>query len=132
MSDTSSNDLSSTRVIKVLALRGPNLWSRATALECWVEFPPVHSALPNWCDWLKSWLPALEPMLHEITGTDAASLAKLLKQITLHLQSRSDLALGFYKIVPTSKPDVLRIITQYDEEEIARATFLFGLWTVEA
>ncbi len=132
LSDITSSDICSTRAEKVLALRGPNLWSRATALECWVQFFPVEAAVSNWRGWLLSWVPALDPQLREITTPDAPSLARLLTHITLHLQSRSDLSLGFFKIVPTSKPDVLRIVVQYDEEEIARAAFEIARRMVDA
>lgn len=119
-------------MIRVLALRGPNLWSRATALECWVEFPPLQSVISNWRDCLLAWVPAIEPMLRLIEKPDAESLAKILTQITLHLQSRSDLMLGFSKLVPTSKPGVLRIVVQYDEEEIARGAFEIARRVVDA
>jgi cyanophycin synthetase len=132
LSALSTTDIRSTRVNKVLALRGPNIWSRATALECWVEFPAIEPPVSNWRDWLKSWLPGLAPVLLEVTATDAAALAHLLTQITSQLQSRSDLLLGFSKIVPTSQPNVLRIIVQYDEEEVARRAFQLARRMVDA
>src|SRR6478752_6088981 len=89
-----------TRVRKILALRGPNVWARDTVLECWVEFPPVTELVPNWRGWLLSWMPTMEPLLREeVLEPDALTLAKVLKHITLRLQSRSDLQLTFYKIV---------------------------------
>jgi len=132
LSDTSHTELQSTSEIRVLALRGPNIWSRATALECWVEFHPVANPAPGWRDWLLSWVPAIEPVLREITAADPHSLARLLNHVTLHLQSRTDLLLGFHKIVETSQPNVLRIITQYDEESVARRAFQLARQMIDA
>ncbi len=85
-----------------------------------MEFRPVHEFVPNWKDWLHSWVPGLEPTLKQVTTPDEETLALLIEQITLELQSRSDLKLSFCKTMPTSEPHVLRLIIQYDEEEVAR------------
>ena len=102
-----------TRVQRILALRGPNLWSRHSALECWVEFLPISNPLANWIDWLRSWLPGLESALEGVAKPDPSTLANLLKDITLHLQARPDSDLSFFQISPTSKPDLLRIVVQF-------------------
>ena len=121
--NTLSTEARFTRVQRTLALRGPNIWSHHTALECWVEFFPVGNPLPNWIDWLRSWLPGLESALGGITKPDPPTLASLLKDITLHLQTRSDSELTFFQISPTSNSDLLRIVIQFEEEEIARTAF---------
>ena len=117
---------------KILALRGPNLWARATVLECWVEFAPVDHFMPNWNEWLVSWLPGLESILREVTHPDRFTLAGLLQQITLHLASRSDLQLGFCKTVPTSESNVLRVIVQFDEEKVSREAFELARRMIDA
>jgi len=132
LSTTTSNDLQSTRVRKILALRGPNVWARATVLECWVEFPTLDKTVPNWKEWLLCWLPALEPHFSAAGPPDKETLAALLQQITLHLQSRADLQLSFSRVVPTSEAGMLRIIVQYDEEHVARAAFEFSRRMLDA
>lgn len=128
-----SSELRSTIVRKILALRGPNLWARETVLECKVEFPELTDHVANWRSWLLSWLPTLEPQLSEISVTpQAESLAALLQSITLHLQSRSDLQVSFGKVMPTSQPLTLRIITQFDEESVARAAFELARRLIDA
>lgn len=118
---------------RILALRGPNLWARDTVLECWVEFPEVETYANKWRSKLSEWLPALDVL---INGTPPApecdSLANLLQHITLHLQSRTDLQVSFGRVVPTSQPRVLRIITQYDEESVARVAFDLACRLVDA
>lgn len=117
---------------KINALRGPNIWARDTVLECRVEFPEITTSVPNWTDWLVSWLPALEPVFKEVTQPDADTLARLLQHITLHLQSRTDLQVSFGRVVPSSEAGVLRIITQFDEEAVARAAFELARRLIDA
>ncbi len=88
--------------------------------------------MPNWKDWLVSWLPALEVPVRELHEPDTQTLASLLQLITLHLQSRTDLQVTFGKVVPTSEPHVLRIITQFDEEAVARAAFQLARLIIDA
>lgn len=116
----------------MLALRGPNIWSRDTALECWVEFPPIDPPVPNWRDWLKSWLPGIAELLPGVPATDPGALAQLLILITQRLQSRPDLPPGFSRIAPTSTPNILRLIVQFDEEETARRSFVLAQRMVDA
>lgn len=123
MAPDPTSDLRTTRVVKLLALRGPNIWSRETALEGWVEFPPAAPPPPNWRDWLRSWMPGLASDLSEIVALDGSSLARLLTRITLHLQNRAGLQFTFSRTVPTSRPDLLRLVIQYEEEEVGRRAF---------
>lgn len=86
----------------------------------------------NWKDWLVSWLPTLEVPVRELHEPDAQTLASLLQLITLHLQSRTDLQVTFGRVMPTSEPRVLRIITQFDEEAVARAAFQLARRIIDA
>lgn len=88
-----------------------------------MEFPTLDGYLANWNEWLLSWLPSIAPSLKNADAPEPHTLATLLPQITLHLQSRADLQLSFLKVIPTSQPNVLRVIIQYDEEHVARAAF---------
>lgn len=105
-------------------MRGPNIWTRETALECWVEFPPVTGHVAVWRSWLLSWLPGLEVQLAAADVTpNAPALAVLLQHITLELQTRNDPGTSFGKVAPISQPGVFRILTQYEDETVARAAF---------
>ena len=131
-SSATSCEIRSTLVHKIHALRGPNLWARDTVLECRVEFPELNGVVPNWKDWLVSWLPALESSVREAGEPDTRTLANLLQIFTLYLQSRTDLQVSFGKVMPTAEPGVLRIITQYDEEAVARAAFQLARQLIDA
>jgi len=122
-----------TSIQKIRALRGPNRWTRLTALECWLRFLPLENLAPDWQMRLVAWLPALEPQVQAISRQpDAPALAALLHNLTLLLQTRPDLNLSFVKVMPTSQPALLRIIVQYDEETVARAAFDLAHRMVEA
>ncbi len=88
-----------------------------------MHFLPLDEPLPDWQDRLLTWLPALHQRMPAMRQPDAPVLAMLLHDITLQLQTRADLQLSFAKVVPTSQPDLLRIIIQYDEETVGRAAF---------
>jgi len=132
LSSSSTTEIRSTSVRKILGLRGPNLWARATVLECWVEFSPVENPVANWKEWLVSWMPTLSSVLQETGEPDRDTIATLLQHITLQLQSRSDLQVTFSKVVPTSEPNLLRIIVQFEEEEVARDAFEIARRMVDA
>ncbi|KAB2638464.1 MAG: cyanophycin synthetase, partial [Verrucomicrobia bacterium] len=117
---------------KVLALRGPNRWTRVTALECWARFLEVDSPAPDWQRRLLQWLPPLQSHLSGLLQPQAGALAGVLHDLTLHLQARPDLQLSFVKVMPTSQSDLLRIIVQYDEETVGRAAFDLALRMVDA
>ena len=117
---------------KVLALRGPNRWTRVTALECWVRFLPVAAPAVDWQQRLLEWLPPLQSHLAAAAQPESAVLAAVLHDLTLHLQARPDLQMCFVKVMPTSQPDLLRIIVQYDEETVGRAAFDLALRMVDA
>lgn len=132
MSTNTTSEIRSTSVRKILGLRGPNIWARATVLECWVEFHPIENPTANWKEYLLSWLPTLGPVLQDAGPPTQDTLALLLSQIALQLQSRSDLTVSFSKVVPTSEPRLLRVIVQFEEEEIARDAFEIARAMVEA
>ena len=49
------------QIRKVLALRGPNIWTRHTVIEAWVDLGPLKDTsseqLPGFNDRLMGWLP---------------------------------------------------------------------------
>jgi cyanophycin synthetase len=88
-----------------------------------VRFKPVENPAPDWRDRLCNWLPALAECVPAGDVPSAVQLAAMLHELTLYLQVRPDLDLSFVKIAPTSQPDLLRIIVQFDEEAVGRAAF---------
>lgn len=120
MSPLSTSELQSTRVCRIQALRGPNIWSRKTSIECWVDFPALATFESDWLESIQAAVPTLDARQ---TLPDPPFLARLLAQITLALQNRADLLLDFFTVAPTSQSGVFRVVIEYDEEEIARSGF---------
>lgn len=116
-----------------MALRGPNLWSRATLLESWVAIPPVPLPAAGWKQRWSTIIPDLEPLLAEADpAASGECLAVLLQHMALHLQCRVSQLVQVGEVMKTSEPHVYRIIVQYDEEGVAEAAFEIALKMVEA
>ena len=97
-----------------------------------MRFLPLQNPQPDWQARLRAWLPALEPRLQTGPQPEPPLLAALWHDLVLQLQARPDLDLGFAKVMPTSQPDLLRIIVQYDEETVGRAAFELARRMLEA
>ncbi len=122
-------------VRKILALRGPNIWSRATLLECWLAIPPLPAAAPNWKSALLECMPELDPLLSEALHpeTDGAATATLLQHLTQELQNRVTMRSPFGQVVRSCKePHLYRLLVQFEEEGVARAAFDLALRFTEA
>lgn len=118
-------------VEKLLALRGPNRWTRLTALEGWVRFAPVSEPHEDWRARLDQWVPSVQvgPL-----SPDAMyfNLSTLLHDLTLALQARNETQLSFARVAPTSQGNLWRVIVQYDEENVGRAAFDLAVRMVNA
>lgn len=119
---------------KVLALRGPNIWSRRTVLEAWVDLGDLRDAasstIPGFCDRLSAWLPGLEEhrcglgvrggfLMRLREGTYPAHI---LEHVTIELQTLAGTPVGFGKARETSRPGVYRVAVRYREEAVGRAS----------
>ena len=107
-------------VSRIRALRGPNLWSRHTAIEAIVTCPAAECTLS----------PAVEQQLRRIfpeVGTIAgsrpgqtASLAHALEKVTLGLQSQAGCPVTFSRTTPTEVAGTYQVAVEYTEEAVGR------------
>lgn len=118
---------------KVLALRGPNIWSRRTVLEAWVDLGDLRDAasntIPGFFERLAAWLPGLEE--HRcglgvrggffIRLREGTYPAHVLEHVTIELQNLAGTPVGFGKARETSRPGVYRVVVRYREEAVGRA-----------
>ena len=117
---TSSTPRSS-KVRKILALRGPNIWSRSTLLECWIDVPPLETAATDWKQTLLQGLPELDSSLAELAlPVGSKAMAELLLKLAQTVQCRTSKALDFGLIAETTEPALFRIVFQYDDESVAK------------
>ncbi len=118
---------------KVLALRGPNIWSRRTVLEAWVHLKDLREAasntIPGFAERLAAWLPGLEEHRCGV-GVRGGFLMRLrqgtypahvLEHVTIELQNLAGTPVGFGKARETSRPGVYRVAVRYREEAVGQA-----------
>jgi cyanophycin synthetase len=107
-------------VSRIRALRGPNLWSRHTAIEAIVTCPAAECTLS----------PAVEQQLRRIfpeVGTiegsrpgQTASMAHALEKVTLGLQSQAGCPVTFSRTTPTEVAGTYQVAVEYTEESVGR------------
>jgi cyanophycin synthetase len=119
---------------KVLALRGPNIWTNKTVLEAWVELADLQHAVTNGLDGfndrLKEWLPTLVDHRGSIGERGGfleqlwrgSNLAHALEHVALELQFLAGNDVHFGRAIPLmDEPGVYRVAIEYVEEAVARA-----------
>ena len=120
-------------VNRIRALRGPNLWSRHTAIEAVVACQGAENAieqLPGFETRLRSLFPTIGE-LHPMVLGQPLSLAHVLENAALALQSQGGCSVIFGRTTRTLEDGVYQVVVQYCEEAVGRravalATALIG------
>ncbi len=116
---------------KVLALRGPNIWTNAPVLEAWVDLKDIDrpsNDFPGFSEKLMSWLPTMiehRCSVGERGGffqrlRDGTYPGHILEHVTLELQSLAGVEVGFGRARETSEKGVYRVVVAYQDEQFAR------------
>ncbi len=109
-------------VSRIRALRGPNLWSRHTAIEAVVTCAGDEcslSKIPEFETRLRARFPEislLEPTSHE----EDVSMAHALEYATLGLQAQAGCPVTFSRTAQTTEPGVYQVVVEYSEEPVGR------------
>ena len=104
------------------ALRGPNLWSRYTAIEMEVLCTPAEceiDRLPGFEERLR----ALCPGVGELRGPafqGPLTLAHVLEAVMLALQVKAGCLLSFSQTNATPVPNLYQVVVEYSEEDVGR------------
>lgn len=109
-------------VSRIRALRGPNLWSRRTALEAIVSCDPRECDIANLTgfeDRLRARFPAIG-VLQPAGHNRAIPLACALGATTLALQSQAGCTVTFSRCVPTVETGIYQVVVEYGEEAVGR------------
>ncbi|MEO7243373.1 MAG: cyanophycin synthetase [Variovorax sp.] len=122
-------------VMRIRALRGPNLWSRHTAIEAVVRFDA--GALPSHqLAQFETRLRGLFPGVGELHPIDAQGRAltpaHVLAATALALQSQAGCAVTFTHMAATTEPGTYRVVVQYSEEAVGRLALELAHQLVEA
>ena len=118
-------------VIRLRALRGPNLWSRHTAIEALVR---CRSDEPMSAEY-EARVRALFPAIGELWpshGRPAASRAEVLQVAVLALQAAAGCPVTFSRFRHTVDAGVSQVVVEYSEEAVGRLAFEHGLALLEA
>jgi cyanophycin synthetase len=120
-------------ILKIFALRGPNVWSRRTVLEAWVDLGELKdrpsNSIPGLYDRLTTWLPNLIEHRCGI-GTrggflerlrDGTYCAHILEHLTIELENLAGTPVGFGKARETTTPGLYKVAVRYRDEQVGRA-----------
>jgi len=112
-------------VSRIRALRGPNLWSRNTAIEaivCCAENERSIDHMPGFEARLRARFPeigALRPVGQE----GPVPAARALEFAALNLQARAGCPVTFAHTAPTLEAGVYQVVVEYTEEAVGRLAF---------
>ncbi|MDD2728551.1 cyanophycin synthetase [Malikia sp.] len=121
-------------VSRIRALRGPNLWSRHTAIEAVVKLEPQEcnlALLPGFVDRLRQRFPQLGALPHP-GGASGLSLAHALERATLALQAEAGCKVSFGRTSKAPDTGVYQIVIEYTEEAVGRMALDLAIELVEA
>ncbi len=117
---------------RIRALRGPNLWSRHTAIETVVRCDDNERALaslPGFEARLRAQFPH-PGTLHKAGGS--LSLAHVLEVATLSLQAQAGCPVTFSRTSATVDAGVYQVVVQYSEEAVGRRALALAHALIEA
>jgi len=112
-------------VSRIRALRGPNLWSRHTAIEAIVscnETERVIADIEGFEDRLRARFPEigfLAPTSHD----ESISMAHALEFAALGLQAQAGCPVTFSRSTATLEPGIYQVVVEYSEEAVGRLAF---------
>jgi cyanophycin synthetase len=113
-------------VSRTRALRGPNMWSRHTAIEAVVHCKPEEQSIadmPQFESRLRVLFPGIGPLRPASAQRTSVSLAHVLEQAALALQAQAGCPVTFSQTHVTSEPGTCQVIVEYSEEDVGRMAF---------
>ncbi|MDY7578682.1 cyanophycin synthetase [Herbaspirillum sp. RTI4] len=112
-------------VSRIRVLRGPNLWSRHTAIEAIVSCGDSERAISDIAGFetrLRARFPQIG-FLQPAGRTGDVSMAHALEVAALGLQAQAGCPVTFSRTVPTTEIGVYQVIVEYSEEAVGRLAF---------
>ena len=112
-------------VSRIRALRGPNLWSRHTAIQAIVACEGDECAiadLPNFEFRLRERFPELGDLIPS-DHLDTVSMAHALEFAALGLQAQAGCPVTFSRTAQTVDTGIYQVIVEYTEEDVGRLAF---------
>ena len=111
-------------VSRIRALRGPNLWSRQTAIEAVVHCSPDErdlAARPGLETRVRALYPGIGPLRPRSGLAEAVPLAQVLEAAALQLQAQAGCPVSFSRTTATVEAGTYQVVVEYSEEAVGRA-----------
>ena len=121
-------------VSRIRALRGPNLWTRHTAVEAMVRCSPELDDLDSQTGF-EARLRKLFPALGNLRSNDSKvrlSMAHAIEATTLHLQSAAGCPVTFSRTTATPEERLYQVVVQYSEEAVGKRALALAQVLCEA
>ena len=121
-------------ITRIRMLRGPNLWSRHTALEAIVSCDASErsiDSIPQFEIKIRERFPQLGSMRRG-GHNEVLSLAHALEHAALGLQAQAGCPVTFSRTVQTVDTGVYQVVVEYTEEVVGRMAFDFGFALIQA
>ena len=121
-------------ISRVRALRGPNLWSRHTAIEAVVRCQPGECSIAD-LDGFEIRLRALFPEIGALRPggfVGSTSLAQVLETAALALQAQAGCPVTFSRTARTVDDGVFQVIVEYSEEAVGKLAFELARELIDA
>jgi cyanophycin synthetase len=112
-------------ISRIRALRGPNLWSRHTAIEAIVACSAAERSLASMPELearLRDRFPEID-FLRPDGDAQPLSLAHVLEAAALGLQAQAGCRVTFRRTVETVETGTYQVIVEYSEEPVGRLAF---------
>ena len=112
-------------VSRIRALRGPNLWSRHTAIQAIVRCDGAEVAiadLPGFEARLRERFPELGDLIPS-DHLDTVSVAHALEFCALGLQAQAGCPVTFSRTTQTVEAGIYQVVVEYSEEDVGRLAF---------
>ena len=114
------------KVLRIRALRGPNLWSQRTSLEVTIrcnEFENDINTLSNIEERLRGYCPEISASLVAVHNQPTITIAHVLELATFSLQVQAGCPISFSQTVKAPEINTYRVIVEYSEEKVGRLAF---------
>lgn len=109
-------------ISRIRALRGPNLWSRHTALQALVQCASDEQALsrlPGFEARIRARFPLIGAM-RPVGFAGEISLAHALQFAALNLQAQAGCPVSFSRTAATTEAGLFQVVVEYTEEKVGR------------
>jgi len=130
--------MKSIEFLKIVHLRGPNMWTYRPVLEAWVDIGELEdcpsNTIPGFYERLSAWLPSL--IEHRCSYEERGGFLRrvqegtwpghILEHVTLELQNLAGMPGGFGKAREMEKRGVYKVVVRAWHEEITRAALYAG------